>query len=337
MSITASHKAPLTALLKRSHAVLVRPLKLLARAMLLAVTTAVVAVPAPVSAAQAPAAKTQIVLLGTGDPDLSGERSGLATAIIVNHTPYLVDFGPGVVSRAAAARARGIAALDPRNLTRAFVTHLHSDHTVGYPDLVFTPWVAGRRRPLEIYGPRGLEQMTQNVLAGWREDIAVRSGPLAAPLYAPGGYRVTAREIAPGVVYRDANVTVHAFNVSHGAWGARAFGYRFQTADRRIVISGDTAPVEAVVRQCNGCDVLIHEVYTEAGYLQASPAQQRLLREYHSSSRQVAELATRARPKLLILHHQSYQSTASDEEVLNREMRAAYRGRFVSGHDLDVY
>jgi len=102
-------------------------------------------------------------------------------------------------------------------------------------------------------------------------------------------------------------------------------------------MTGDTSPTEAVVEQCKRCDVLIHEVYTEAGYAKASPEWQRMRRAYHTSSRQLGELATRAHPALLILYHQSYQFNESNEEDLMREMRGVYRGRFVSGHDLDVF
>src|SRR5580765_4600939 len=99
---------------------------------------------------------TQIVLLGTGNPAADPDRSGPATAIVVNGTPYLVDFGPGVVRRAgAAARDRRINALQPTNLRVVFATHLHSDHTVGFPDLIFSPWTLGRSVPLEVYGPKG--------------------------------------------------------------------------------------------------------------------------------------------------------------------------------------
>ena len=91
------------------------------------------------------------------------------------------------------------------------------------------------------------------------------------------------------------------------------------------------------MEQCNGCDMLIHEVYTEAGYAKASPEWQRMRREYHTSSRQLADLAARARPGLLVLYHQSYQYTESTEEDLMREMQVAYRGRFASAHDLDVF
>jgi ribonuclease BN (tRNA processing enzyme) len=289
------------------------------------------------AATQVAPSRTQVVLLGTGNPGPSPERSGPATAIIVNGQPYLVDFGPGVVRRAAAAQQKGISALNPINIKYAFVTHLHSDHTIGYPDLIFTPWVIGRKVALEVFGPPGIRAMTDHVLAAWADDIKIRTGPLEQGIMSADGYRVNAHEISPGLVYKDSNVTVTAFNVKHGEWGSRAFGYRFQTADRTIVITGDTAPSESVVEQCNGCDILIHEVYTEAGYAKASPVWQRMRREYHTSSGQLGELASRARPGLLILYHQSYQFTESTEEDLMREMRAAYRGRFVSGHDLDVF
>jgi len=292
---------------------------------------------APHGDAQPRESRTQVVLLGTGNPSPTPDSSGPSTAIVVNDEPYLVDFGPGVVRRAAAAQRKGIAALRPANIHYAFVTHLHSDHTVGYPDLIFTPWVVGRQRPLEVFGPRGIKAMTNHVLAAWTDDIEIRRGPVERPLLSADAYRVNAHEISPGIVYKDGNVTITAFVVQHGEWGDRAFGYRFQTSDRTIVVSGDTTPSQAVVEQCNGCDVLIHEVYTEAGYAKASPEWQRMRREYHTSSRQLGELATRARPGLLILYHQSYQFNESSEEDLMREMRAVYRGRFVSGHDLDVY
>ena len=119
--------------------------------------------------------RTQVVLLGTGNPGPSPERSGPATAIVVDGEAYLVDMGPGVVRRAAAAQRKGIEALDPTRIKRVFVTHLHSDHTVGYPDLIFTPWVIGRKEPLDVYGPVGIKAMTRHVLSAWSEDIRIRN------------------------------------------------------------------------------------------------------------------------------------------------------------------
>src|SRR6478752_7235100 len=123
---------------------------------------------------------TTIVMLGTGTPRPEPDRSGPATAIVVNDTPYLIDFGPGVVRRITAAFDKGVSALGYGgvNIKTAFVTHLHSDHTVGYPDLIFTPWVMGRREPLAVYGPTGIKAMTAHVLAAWQIDIDARAGGL---------------------------------------------------------------------------------------------------------------------------------------------------------------
>src|SRR6202047_2906515 len=109
---------------------------------------------------------TQIVILGTGAPGPDPARSGPATAIIVNGTPYLVDFGPGVVRRAAAAYHQGVTAFGAgvSALRTVFLTHLHADHTAGYPDLILTTWIMGRKRPLEVYGPKGIKAMTTLVL-----------------------------------------------------------------------------------------------------------------------------------------------------------------------------
>ncbi|MDX6383680.1 MAG: hypothetical protein QOK48_1253, partial [Blastocatellia bacterium] len=215
---------------------------------------------------------------------------------------------------------------------RAFVTHLHSDHTVGYPDLILTAWVMGRVEPLEVYGPKGIRDMTAHILKAYQQDIDLRMNGLEHE--DPNGYKVNAHEVKPGIIYKDANVTVKAFLVKHGEW-PEAFGYRFETPDRTIVISGDTAPTESIVENCNGCDVLIHEVYSEAGFATKTPAWQKYHSSFHTSSSQLAAIATRAKPGLLILYHQLFWGT-SEENLLN-EIRKGYVGKFVSGHDLEVF
>src|SRR5919201_4655187 len=156
---------------------------------------------------------TQVVLLGTGDPAIDPDQSGPATAVVVDDTPYLVDFGAGVVRRAKAAVIdRGINALEPINLRVAFVTHLHSDHTVGYADLILTPWVLGRRIPLEVYGPSGISAMTEHLLEAYRVDFTTRTNPeTGSGRQVASGHAVNAHEIHAGMVYKDANVTVTAF------------------------------------------------------------------------------------------------------------------------------
>ncbi|MGI8962426.1 MAG: MBL fold metallo-hydrolase [Bryobacteraceae bacterium] len=205
------------------------------------------------------ASHTQIVLLGTGTPRADPQRSGPATAIVVNDTPYLVDAGPGIVRRAAAAYDKGIRGLAVANLRTAFITHLHSDHTVGYPDLIFTTWVQGRRGSLKVYGPTGIEAMTKYIMLAWQVDIDVRSNGLEQRN--PSSVAVDAHDVKPGLIYDDPNVKVTAFPVAHGE--LQAYGYRFQTPNRTVVISGGTSPSPVLIDNCQKCDVLIHEAFSE--------------------------------------------------------------------------
>jgi len=279
------------------------------------------------------ASRTQLVLLGTGTPNADPDRSGPALAIVVDDVPYLVDFGPGVVRRAAAAFKRGVKGLDVKLLRTAFATHLHSDHTAGYPDLIFTPAVLERDATLHVYGPPGLQAMTDHVLQAWASDIDIRLKDIEPAK--PAGYKVEVHEIAePGVVLKDARVTVRAFRVRHGAWPI-AYGYRFDTPDRSIVISGDTGPDDRVADACNACDILVHEVYSTAGLATRPPEWQRYHRAYHTSSLELAAVATRAHPGLLVLTHQLFWGTS--DEALVAEVKKGYSGKVVSGRDLEVF
>ena len=274
-------------------------------------------------------------MLGTGNPSADPDRSGPSVAIVVNNTPYLVDCGPGVVRRASAAFRKGIPGLAIQKLKTLFVTHLHSDHTLGYPDLIFSPWVLGRKDAVEAYGPTGLKAMTDHLLAAYSEDIAVRTDGLEHGNRT--GYKVNTHEIKPGVVYKDENVTVKAFPVHHGSW-KEAYGYRFETPDKVIVLSGDCAPSPSVIENCDGCDVLLHEVYTQLGYDESKEDWRKYITNFHTSTKELAEIATKAKPKLLVLYHQMFFGGEKDtEEVLLEEMRSGYSGKIVSAHDLEVY
>jgi ribonuclease BN (tRNA processing enzyme) len=277
--------------------------------------------------------RTRVVMLGTGTPNADPDRSGPSVAVVVDDTSYLVDFGTGVVRRAAAAERSGIKALAPENLTRAFATHLHSDHTLGLADLILTPWILERAAPLTLYGPRGLRAMAGHLTAAYAADLRIRTHG-GEPTHQYDPRRVIVHEITPGVVYRDDRVTVTAFPVPHGAW-PQAFGYRFQTPDRAIVISGDTGPQSHIEDQCRRCDVLIHEVYSGAGFAKRPPEWQAYHARYHTSARELGAIAARAQPGLLVLYHQLIWS--STEEELLKEVRSAYDGKVVSAHDLDVY
>jgi ribonuclease BN (tRNA processing enzyme) len=282
---------------------------------------------------------TTIVMLGTGSPRPEPDRSGPATAIVVDDTPYLIDFGPGVVRRISAAYEKGVAALGHGgvNIQTAFLTHLHSDHTVGYPDLIFTPWVMGRHEPLKVYGPRGIGDMTDHVFKAWQVDVEARTNGLNQ--HNRTGCQVQAHEIEPGVVYRDPSLTVTAFPAHHEEM-IDSFSYRFDTPDRSIVISGDTAPTQTLLDAAQGCDVLIHEAYSMMACRNAPRPSPEFRRRHHTSSAELAEIANKTKPGLLVTYHRSHageEGSAPDQDVLIEEIRRAYKGRAVAASDLDIF
>jgi len=282
-----------------------------------------------------PSEITKIVFLGTGTPNPDPQHSGNSVAIVVKNIPYIVDFGPGLIRKAAALSpdyGGDIDALSVKNLKIAFLTHLHSDHTTGYPDLIFTPWVEGRDEPLEVYGPEGIHEMTANILEAYKEDIKVRLYGLEPANNQ--GWRVNTHEIKEGTVYKDSLVTVEAFLVEHGSW-PEAYGFIFRTPDRTIAISGDTRPCENLVDKCKGVDILIHEVYSHEKLKEREPFWQKYHPQFHTSTHELAEIAGQIKPKLLILYHQLYWGS-TDEELV-QEITTLYKGKVVSAQDLDVY
>ncbi|MCI0654747.1 MAG: MBL fold metallo-hydrolase [Methylococcaceae bacterium] len=280
-------------------------------------------------------AVTRVVILGSGTPIPDPSRSGPSVAIVVNDQPYLIDFGPGIIRRAASlspAWGGAVRGLDVRRFNRAFLTHLHSDHSAGYPDLILTPWVMGRNSPLEVYGPAGLNAMTRHILAAYREDIDYRVHGLEHA--DPEGWKVNSHEIDEGIVYQDRDVRVIAFRVSHGDW-AHALGYRFETRDRTIVISGDTRPSENLVKYAKNADILLHEAYFNKGFERGSESSRNYHSTHHTSTVELARLANRIRPGLLVLYHVLFWG--ADEQDVLAEIRAGYAGTVAVASDGSMY
>jgi ribonuclease BN (tRNA processing enzyme) len=291
-----------------------------------------------------PSPQVGIVFLGTGFPRPDPRAMGPSLAVVVGEKAYLVDAGAGVVRRAAEAFERGEPALAADRLDTVFLTHLHSDHTLGLPDLLLTPWVVGREKPLTVIGPAGSTKMLESLSRAWSEDIAVRlEGGEGGNRT---GYRAVVREIEPGVVFRDDLVEVTAFRVRHGSWHD-AFGFRFDASGRSIVVSGDTAAdPELVQRVCNGCDVLVHEVFAGTGIIENSFTSQKLghpqadwaayMAKFHTSASDLGRIARAAQPKLLIIHHTILLGNATEEDLV-REIRAHFQGRIEVARDLATY
>jgi ribonuclease BN (tRNA processing enzyme) len=276
--------------------------------------------------------RTQVVLLGTGTPNAEPERSGPSVAVVVDATPYIIDCGPGVVRRASAAFQLGVKGLEPKLLNKLFITHLHSDHTAGYADFLLTPAVIGRKGPLIVFGPKGTKNLNDHIHQAYSADYQVRIfGPEKGDSVA---YKTMVTEISEGMIYKDSLVTVIAFKVSHVPWD-ESFGYKFITPDKTIVLSGDCTYSEKLIEMSKGCDILIHEVYSEDGWTRRPPKWQAYHKSAHTSTTQLAEIANRAKPKKLVLYHQLIWDSSVDKLVA--EIAATYKGVIISGKDLDVF
>ncbi len=281
-----------------------------------------------------PSESASVIILGSGTPIPDALSSGPAVAIVAGGQAYLFDAGAGIVRRAdeAAARYR-IPGLVAPNLTRLFLTHLHSDHTLGFADVILTPWVTGRREALEVFGPKGTAAMAEHLKLAYSDDIDIRTHGLEH--LDPAGLRVNVHEISAGPVYRDAHISVRAIAVQHGSW-PQAFGYAIEADGRTIVLSGDTAPCAAIEEACQGCDVLVHEVYSAARFARLAPEVQKYHSSFHTSTAELAAIAARSKPKLLVLYHQMYFGSKEGVD-LEKEIRQGYSGKVVSGRDLDSF
>jgi ribonuclease BN (tRNA processing enzyme) len=275
---------------------------------------------------------TKLILLGTGTPFADPTKSGPSLAIVVNNTSYIVDCGPGVVRRAAEASKLGFPSLEAAQLKTLFITHLHSDHTIGLADIILTPAVLDRNAPIRIYGPVGSKKMTDDLMSAYKEDIAIRINGLEKGDAI--AYQVYTNEIKEGQIYKDSNLTVTAFNVQHGQWD-NAFGFVFQTKDKKIVISGDCTYSENLIKYAKDCDILVHEVYSNAGLKKRTQRWQDYHSTFHTSTYQLADIANKVKPKLLILNHQLTFGTSL--QSLLDELKLKYAGPVVNGADLDVF
>lgn len=274
-----------------------------------------------------------VVLLGTGTPYPDPEAQGPATAITVGNRLFLFDAGAGVERQmnSAGLPIRGDA------ITAVFLTHLHSDHTLGLPDLILSSWVMGRRAPLRIIGPRGTRAMTDHILKAWAEDIAVRTRGLERE--ASGSERVDVHEVSGGIVYDSGGVRINAIRVSHGSW-KDAFAYRIDAKGKRVLISGDTRPDKALEAAANDLDILIHETYSSAHlgpeHRTGGESWPAYMRAFHTSDSEVGALAERVHPRLLVLYH-IVRMGASDAELLAGVRSGGFLGRTVIGRDLDRF
>ena len=276
---------------------------------------------------------TQVVVLGTGNPIPDAYRAGPSIAVIHKGEAYLFDVGAGSIQNAVTARYKyDIPSLYPSQICCVFLTHLHSDHTMDYAELLYTLWWR-RRLPVSAWGPVGLKQMTEGADSMFATDTDIRVSGIQ-PVMNPDAYRADVTEISDGVVYEQGALVIEAFDVNHGEVKP-AFGYKITTEDKTIVISGDTGISEKLLEMSRGVDLLFHEVISDTGLSQRPEFWQKYHKSYHTIASDLGELASEAKPGLLVLYHGLYYGVPEDT-VLD-EVRSTYDGDVVLANDLDIF
>jgi len=271
-------------------------------------------------------ATIEVILLGTGFPRPDPDRAGPATAIIIKDRVFIVDAGRGIMLRYAAT---GLAL---KNFEAVFLTHLHSDHTSGLPDLFTSTWIFGRATPLQLYGPRGTSAMAKSLISFFAEDIHIRRD--LTEMQPAAGANIDAHEISEGVIFQDADVKITAFLVDHRPVEP-AFGYKFEAGGRSVVISGDTRPSANLIKFAKNTDLLIHEAYVPDFFerMHNPPDVAARLKAYHTTAAEAGEVAKKAGAKKLVITHVIGELDKDDERI--RQMaEATYGGNVTVGKDL---
>ncbi len=258
----------------------------------------------------------RVTLLGTGTPFPNAERFGSAILVEAASKKLLFDCGRGVVIRLTQA------GVNPTDLDGLFLTHLHSDHVVGIPDLWLSGWFLGRSKPLPIWGPPGTRSMAEHLVQAFGFDIRIRQAtpdPLPAK-----GVEIDAKEIEQGEIYNDGLTRVSAFLVDHGTVKP-AFGYRIDSVGHSVVISGDTKFCQNLVDFAKGTDCLIHAAWSVDSENPAPPSKRSI-----ASAEDAGRVFAIVKPKLGVVYHYK------DQEGLENAVRKEYRGPFVTARDLMV-
>jgi ribonuclease Z len=277
-------------------------------------------------ASAVPTKDVRVTLLGTASgPRAFVDKAGISTLVEAGGERLLFDAGRGSMQRLVQAGF-------PMNaVTRVFLTHLHSDHIIGLPDLMLSPWAAApeRKVPLEVWGPDGTRDMVRHLEAAFAFDIHMRRD--VDESFSPDGIRMVAHDIREGKVYEKNGVTVTAFLVTHGLVKP-SYGYRVDYAGRSVALSGDTSPSDNLVAVCKGVDVLIHEAIDPDVLRSLVPDQSRrdAIVARHTTPEQAAGIFNRVSPRLAVFSHSP--GTAAIAE----QTRRSYPGRVEMGEDLMV-
>lgn len=267
-----------------------------------------------------PPARFKVTLLGTGSPPPSIDRFGPCTLVEAGDALFLFDAGRGALQRLVQTGKTY------KDVRAVFLTHLHSDHTVGLADLWLTGWLIHRSTsPLQLFGPEGTSSLAGHLAQAYAYDVSIRISDDHAD---PAGGRIEATEIHEGVVYKKDGVTITAFEVDHRPIKP-AFGYRIHYLGHSVVLSGDTRLSENLVKWAKDADLVVHEVAFRTGETQATS---RIL-AHHTMPSQAGEVFTRTAPRLAVYTHVGLSKDVTDDQLIEMT-RQTYKGPLVVGADL---
>ncbi|HBL27991.1 MAG TPA: MBL fold metallo-hydrolase [Acidobacteria bacterium] len=281
------------------------------------------------AAAAQPSGTLQVTLLGTGNPRPSLERFGPSILVEAGARRVLIDAGRGATQRLFEIAGRDALV----GLDAVFLTHLHSDHVVGLPDLWLTSWVFGRARALELIGPPGTADMASHLEQAYQWDITARSKDEGFPLE---GVRLAARDVQPGVVYERDGMKVTAFAVDHGGVLVPAYGFRVDFQGRSVAFSGDTRFFEPLVEHARGVDVLVHEVISPEVELRRTQVQGAraidAIIAHHATPEQAGTIFSKVKPRLAVYSHIVPSPTTAEDLI--GPTRRTWTGPLAVGYDL---
>ena len=269
----------------------------------------------------------KVTLLGTGNPRPGVERFGPSILVEAGKETLLFDCGRGATIRLSQA------GVSFSSVTALFLTHLHSDHVVGVPDLWLTGWIMGRKAPLRVWGPAGTVDMMKHLEEAYAFDVHVRRD-IDEKLDAQGVV-LTGKDIVEGVAYESNGVKVTAFLVDHGLVKP-ALGYRIDYQGHSVVLSGDTRPSDNLLKFAQGTDVLVHEVFDADAYHEINnsltPEQRQRVRDHHTTPEEAGRIFTKVAPKLAVYSH----IVPPDVPDVVPHTRKTYSGPLEVGEDLMV-
>jgi ribonuclease Z len=278
-----------------------------------------------VGLAHADEAKIKVILLGTAGPEYFPDRMGMSTLVEANGQLLLFDVGRGANQRLYQSR------VNPKDISKIFITHLHSDHIEGLPDLWMTPWfLLGRDHGFDVWGPDGTEQMVQGMRTMFGHDLKARVNQFN-PIENLG---IRTHIVTEGPVYNEAGVKVTAFPVEH-ADGNPAFGYRVDCDGRSVLLSGDTTLNDNVIKYGAGADLIVHNVIAFSDRLSQMPEMKGVLAKL-TTPEQAAEVFQQTKPKLAVYSHivtKELEGKKGEDQIIARTRAAGYNGPLVMGLD----